>query len=107
MELLIENIKNKGKVMDKCLFNQNSQCDKSRIKNIMSCCTDLQYLLYYWYDLHSGMSGDQIGENSWFVSHLSLSQFCQPDHKKLFNKKLLSNLEYEISKQKTNFLPPR
>ena len=49
------------------------------------------------------MSGDQSGEVSWFVSPLPLSQLCQPEHTKLFNKKLLSNLEYEISKQKTIF----
>ena len=50
------------------------------------------------------MSGDQSGQFSWLVSPLPLSQLCQTDHKKLFNKKLLSNLEYEISKQKTIFL---
>ena len=70
----------------------------------MSRCIDLHYLLYYRYDLHCGMSEDWSYEVSWFVPHMSLSQLCHPDHKKQFIKKLLSKLEYGISKTKDNFL---
>ena len=54
MELLIETIKNKGKVMDNYLFNLKFSVKKS-IKSIMSCCIDLHYLLYCRYDLHCGI----------------------------------------------------
>ena len=77
---------------------------KNRIKNIMSCYIDLYYLLYYWYDLHCDMSGDWSGEVSWFVPPLSFSQLCQPDHKKQFIKKLLSDSHYQISKTNEKFL---
>ena len=63
------------------------------------------YLLYYRNDLNCAMSGDWNGEISWFVPPLSLSQLCQPNHKKQFIKKLLSNSECGISK--TNFLTTR
>ena len=61
----------------------------------------MPYLLYYRYDLHCGMSGDQSGQFSWLVLPLPLSQLCQTDHKKLFNKKLLPNLEYETKDNQT------
>ena len=80
---------------------------KTCIKIIMSCWIDLHYSLYYRYDSHCDMSGDQSGEVSWLFWPLPLSQLCQPEHKKLFNKKIPSNLECESSKQKTIFLPPR
>ena len=70
----------------------------------MSCCIDLHYLLYYQYDLHCYISGDRGGEVSWFAPPLPLFQLCQPDHKKQFIKKLLSNLEYGIFKVKGKFL---
>ena len=44
------------------------------------------YLLYYRNDLNCAMSGDWNGEISWFVPPLSLSQLCQPNHKKQFIK---------------------
>ena len=50
------------------------------------------------------MSGDQSGQGSWFVSPLFLSRLCQPIYRKQFIKKLLSNLEYGISKTKDKFL---
>ena len=62
---------------------------ENRIKNIMSCCIDLHYLLYYLYDFHCGMSGDWSDEVFWLVSPLSLSQSCQPDHKKQFIRKII------------------
>ena len=94
---------NKGKVVDNYLFNLKLIV-KSRIKTVMSCCIDLHYLLYYRYDLHCGMSGDWSGEVSLFVPLLSFSQLSQPDNKKQFIKKLISNLEYRIFKMKNKFL---
>ena len=98
MELLMEE---KGNVMDNYLFNLKLTVSKNCINNIMSRCIDLHYLMYYRYDLHCGMSGDWSGEVSWFVSPLSLSQLCQPDHKKQFIKNLSSNSE---SKTNDKFL---
>ena len=40
----------------------------------------------------------------WLVPPLFLSQLCQPYHKKQFIEKLLSSLEYGISKTKDKFL---
>ena len=52
MELLMEN---KGKVMENYLFNLKIHSVKNQIKNVMSCCIDLHYLLYHQYDLHCSM----------------------------------------------------
>ena len=102
MELLMEN---KGKVMDNYLSNLKFTLPKTGLKMLCHAaliCTI--YCISCRYDLHCDMSGDWNGEVSWFVPPLSLSQSCQPDHKKQFIKKLLSNLEYVISKTKDKFL---
>ena len=88
-------MENKEKVMDNYLLNLQFQ---------VSSCIDLHYFVYYSFDLRCAMSGDWGGDVSWFVPPLSLFQLCQPDHKKQFIKKLLSNWVYWISKTKDKFL---
>ena len=72
-------MENKGKFIDKYLFNLKFTVAITGLKNVMSCCIDVHYLLYYRYDLLYGMSGGLSGEVSWFVPPLSLSQLRQPD----------------------------
>ena len=69
----------------------------------MPCRVDLHYLLYYRNNLHCDMPEDWNGEISLFVPSLLFSQLCQPDQKKQFIKKLLSNSEYGISETKDKF----
>ena len=80
---------------------------KNRIINVMSCCIDLHYLMYYRNDLHCGMSGDWSAEVfGSFHLCLFLSYVNQT------TKSNLSKNYYQIQstgfpKQKTNFLPSR
>ena len=96
MELLMGN---KGEVMNNYTINLKFTVLKARLKIL---CQDLQYFLYCRFDLHYGMSRDWGGEVSWFVQPLSLSQLCQPGHRKQFIKK--SNSKYTIFKTKDKFL---
>ena len=63
--------------------------------------------MLHWFELFTVLPNYLLycqGEVFWFVPSLSLSQLCQPDHKKQFIEKLLSNSEYGISKTKDKFL---
>ena len=90
MELLIETIKNKGKVIDNYLFNLKFTVSKKALKvlwHVALICT-----IYCIADMICTAAFRE-----------SFSQLCQADHKKQFNKEV-SNSKYEISKTKDNFL---
>ena len=90
MELLIETIKNKGKVIDNYLFNLKFTVSKKALKvfwHVALICT--------FYCIADMICTAAFRE--------SFFQLCQPDHKKQFNKKV-SNSKYEISKIKEKFL---
>ena len=64
---------------------------ENQIKNLMSCCMDLLYLLCYQYDLHCGISGYWSGEVSLFVPPYRLFlNYVNQTAKKQFIKVLLN-----------------
>ena len=90
MELLIETIKNKGKVIDNYLFNLKFTVSKKALKVL--CHVALICTIYCIADMICTAAFRE-----------SFSQLCQPDHKNEFNKKV-SNSKYVISKTKDKFL---
>ena len=95
MVLLVEN---KGKVMDNYSFILKFTVSKTGLN--MLCHVALIWTIYCITKLFTVLPR----EVSWFVPSLSLSQLCQPEHKKQCIEKLLSNSEYGISKTKDKFL---
>ena len=91
--------------MDGYLFNLKIKVSKTRLK--MLCPVVLISIIHCISEItstHCDFSGDLSNEVSWFLSSLSLSQFCEPDLKKaiyhqVINKKICINKSFPKKKQ--------
>ena len=105
--------------MDGYLFNLKIKVSKTRLK--MLCPVVLISIIHCISEItstHCDFSGDLSNEVSWFLSSLSLSQFCEPDLKKAIYHQVIikkicinksfpqknNNSAYGISKTKDKFL---